>query len=437
MGALTDAIVDALTEFVSLLFSPITSLIETYVDDLVRTVVGTPHPNAVFAEPSNGVWPGMYEYYWEAIVPLSLMLWALSIGIVILLETTSHLFGGYHRAKLKRRAFSGLLGVLAWWWLAAISLRFVSALTGFLVPDLSEVSLFQTLSFGALGVLGLAITLTVDLTLFLLLALIYYVRQVVLYMFVLLMPILIVLWIPGVGPFALVSRFMRRLAGFYVPFLFMTVPVAILFRLGEILGGGLDLTMGGLGAWLSALVIPIVAVAAPIVLFWQAGALFFAADRASHRTSTSRARDRVGRTSAGGQRVAQGGRNFTRGARGEPAVDGAGQTTLGSTGSRAHAMGSRVHSTRVGLNDTFGGSNGQTGAAGNRDDVAESQPAQSDGSPPALPGRTDGVNPIQDRRDGGSAGGERANSADDHERSGSAPSERGDHPAETTREENQ
>lgn len=86
---------------------------------------------------------------------------------------------------------------------------------------------------------------------------------------------------------------MRRMAGFYVPFLFMTVPVAILFRLGQLLGGSLDLSMGGLGAWLAALVIPFVAVAAPIGLFWQAGALFFAADRASHRISKGRGKQRV------------------------------------------------------------------------------------------------------------------------------------------------
>jgi len=43
------------------------------------------------------------------------------LGIVIFLESTSYLFGSYHRSKLKKRAFSGLLGILSWWWVAALA----------------------------------------------------------------------------------------------------------------------------------------------------------------------------------------------------------------------------------------------------------------------------------------------------------------------------
>ncbi|NHN48016.1 hypothetical protein G9464_10450 [Halostella sp. JP-L12] len=397
MGALADAIVEALTEFIRVLFSPVTSLIETYADDLVRTIVVTPHPNAVFSPPTNGAWGGIYEYYWESIVPLSLMLWALSIGLVIFLESTSYLFSSYHRSKLKKRAVSGLLGILSWWWLAAISLRLISALTGFILPDLSDVTLFETLSFSALGALGVMVTLLTDLTLFVLIALIYYVRQVVLYMFVLLMPLLIVFWIPGVGPFTLVSRFMRRMAGFYVPFLFMTVPVALLFRLGAILGSELELSMGGIGAWLTALVLPFVALATPIVLFWQAGALFFAADRASHRMSKGRARQRVSRTKDRGGTAVRGGRNFARGVQGKAAVDSTGQTKL-QNNSRAHAMGSRLHTTRVGLREAFGGGTDDSRQPGRSNRGPDRSTGTGDTDPLPLEGRTEGVDPLRDRR---------------------------------------
>jgi len=95
------------------------------------------------------------------------------------------------------------------------------------------------------------------------------------HLFVLLMPLLIVFWIPGVGPFTLISRFVQRLAGFYAPILFMTLPVALLLRLGELLGESFSLSLGGVGAWLLALLIPVAALFAPLVMFWQAGALFF------------------------------------------------------------------------------------------------------------------------------------------------------------------
>lgn len=375
MSTLGDVIVDALQELLRILFSPITSVIKRHASDLVKAVVGTPHPNAVFSKPTNGAWPTVYDYYWDTFIPLSLFLWALSIGLVIFFESTGHLFSSYHRSKLKRRAFSGLLGILAWWWIAAISLRFMNALTGFLVPNLSDITLFETLSFSTMGVLGLVVSLSVDLVLFVLIALIYFMRQVVLYLFVLLMPLLIVFWIPGVGPFTLASRFMKRLAGFYVPFLFMTVPVALLFRLGDLLGTSFGLSMSGIGAWLIALVIPIVAVVSPFVLFWQAGALFFIADRASHRVSTQRAHRRLANTRERGQTTAHTGRNFTRGVQGEPPIRRDGQIVFG--GSRAHAAGSRLSATgsrlRNGLQRRRGGGRGGAGGADSGSDASRNE----------------------------------------------------------------
>ncbi|WP_157972715.1 hypothetical protein [Haloprofundus halophilus] len=341
-GALGDVIVAAIQEALKTLFAPIEGIIEEHAGNLVETVVDTPAPDAVFDEPTNGPWPGLYDYYWNAIIPLSLFLWGLSIGLVIFFETTSNLFSGYHRSKLKKRAFTGLLGILSWWWIDAISRQLIQNLSVYLIPDLSNVSLFQTLSFSAMGVLGLVVTLSTDFVLFVLIALIYFIRHVTLYLFTLFMPILIAFWIPGVGPFSLVSGFMKRLAGFYVPFLFMTVPVALLFRIGEIMGSSFELSMGGIGAWLTALVIPIVAVVSPFVLFWQAGALFFMTDRMAQRVSTQRARTRVNQTIQTGRGGAQGGQNFMRGARGRPAIRADGQTMLNSGHSRAHATGSRL-----------------------------------------------------------------------------------------------
>lgn len=343
-GALGDIIIDSLVEFIRRLTEPIAGKIEQFGSDLVEIITATPHPNAVFTEPTNGAWPRLYDYYWQTIVPLSLSLWGLAIGLIIILETTSHLFSSYHRSKLKKRAFTGLLGILSWWWLAAISLRFMNALTGVLAPSLSNISLFETASFTGMGVLGLAISLGVDFTLFVLLAVIYLARQVVLYLFVLWMPVLIAMWIPGVGPFAMLSKLVRKLAGFYLPFLIMTLPVAILFQLGKILGHSFGLSMGGIGAWLTAIIIPFIAVLSPIVLIWQAGGIFFIGDRIARHASAQRAQRRVSGMKAKTQTAAHGSRNFVRGARGKPAVRQNGQTMLDSGDSRAHATGARVSS---------------------------------------------------------------------------------------------
>ncbi len=343
-SGLGDIITGAIQEVLRLLFSPIRGVIEEHGDAVLQTVVGTPHPDAVFAAPTNDAWPAIYEYYWQTLFPLSLTLFGLVIGVVIFLESTSHLFSSYHRSKLKKRAFAGLLGLLSWWWIAAISLRFMNTLARFLVPSVSDITVFQTLSFSGMGVLGTIIALTANFVLFILIGLIYLARHLALYLFVLLMPLLIVFWIPGVGPFRLASAFMKKLAGFYVPFLFMTVPVALLFRLGDLLGTSVGPSAGEFGAWLTALVIPLLAVLSPFVLFWQAGALFFMADRASRYMSAQRAQRRA---AGGRQRVQTGrqtGQNLARGLRGQPAVTTDGQYVLNSGESRANATGRRLRS---------------------------------------------------------------------------------------------
>jgi len=407
LDGLGDIIVGAITELLRVLFSPIESVIENHADGLLELIVQTPHPDAVFGAPSNGPWPSIYNYYWETIIPLSLSLYGLAIGLVILLESTSHLFSNYHTTKLKKRAFSGLLGILSWWWIAALSLRFMDSLAIFLLPSLSEISLFETMSFSAMGAIGLVITMMVDLTLFILIGLIYLIRHLVLYLFVLMMPILIVFWIPGVGPFTLASRFMKKLAGFYVPFLFMSIPVALLFRIGGLLGESAGFSASGIGAWLTALVIPFAALLSPFVLFWQAGAIMFMADRASRHVSAQRARQRVGRGRQRVQQAGQSGRNFVRGVRDEPAVRSDGQTTLGSGGSRAHAAGQRVNDAGSRLSNAFrddegsgGGGSGGSGPTGGGGSGSSDDDGSSGGS--SESGRSESRNTSHDNlRDGG------------------------------------
>ena len=414
LDGLGDIIIGALTELLRILFSPIRSVIEDHGDALLDLVVGTPHPDLVFSAPTNGPWPNIYSYYWEAIVPLSLSLFGLSIGLVIFFESTSHLFSTYHRTKLKKRAFSGLLGILSWWWIAALSLRFIDSLAAFLIPSVSDISLFQTLSFTGMGVLGLVFTLSTDFVLFVLIGLIYLVRQLALYLFVLMMPLLIVFWIPGVGPFSLVAKFMRRLAGFYVPFLFMTIPVALLFRVGDLLGQSADFSATGIGVWLTALVIPFAAVASPFVLFWQAGLILFVADRASRHVSAQRARNRLSRGRERVQQAGRGGRNFVRGVRNKPAIRGNGQTMLDSGDSRAHAAGQRVNRGESRLRGTFsnrgdggggGGSGGSGGGSSSSDsggnDGAGGRGGSDGGGNNGGPGRRSDGGPDSSSNDGG------------------------------------
>jgi hypothetical protein len=390
LSALGDVIVDALKQLLNGLFSPISGLIEKYAGDLIKQVVKTPHPNAVYTAPTNSAWPQIYEYYWDSIIPLALLLYALSIGIVIFLESTSYLFNTYHRSKLKKRAFTGLLGILAWWWIAALSLQFADALTGYIVPDLSELTLFETLSFTGLSVLGVVLTLFIDLVLFLLLALVYLLREVLLYFFVLIMPILIALWVPGVGPFALVARFAARIGGFFVPFLFMTLPVAVLFRLEILLFESLELSMDSLGTWLLALIVPLAALLSPFVLIWQAGAVFLVADRVGRRASVQTARNRVAGAVGAKRQAVHRTQNFAGGLQGrgatvyQPPRPRPAGFRANAAGTRLNELGSRFASE---LRERRRGPGGP-GPGNSGGDHGGGPPRGDGGTPPDTAGRS-------------------------------------------------
>lgn len=306
-GAIAAAVVQALKELLRTLVTPIKEFIADTVGGLVRLLVATPHPDVAFGAPSSPPWVELYSYYWDRVLPLALALWGVAVGFVILLEATSHLFSGYHRARLKRRAVAGLLGILSWWWIAALSLQLVDGLTRALTPSLASISLFQVVSFGDIGLLGVALSLMADLVLVAVLGLLYLGRQLVLFTYVLVMPLVIVAWVPGVGPLRLVARFATGVARFYVPFLAMPIPVAALFRLGGLLGESVTLSLGGLGRWLLAIVIPVIALVTPLVLLWQTGSVGIVAERVTRRLSADRGTRRGRRLRTTGARSAAAG----------------------------------------------------------------------------------------------------------------------------------
>jgi hypothetical protein len=402
LSALGDVIVEALRKLLNSLFTPIADLITESTDALIGQIVNTPHPNAIYEPPTNKAWPEIYEYYWDSIIPLALLLYVLSIGLVIFLESTSYLFSTYHRSKLKKRAFTGLLGILAWWWIAALSLQFADALTGYIVPDLSKLTLFETLTFTGLSVLGVVLTLFIDLVLFLLLALVYLLREVILYFFVLIMPILIALWVPGVGPVALVARFASRIGGFFVPFLFMTLPVAVLFRLEILLFESLELSMDSLGTWLLALIVPLAALLSPFVLIWQAGAVFLVADRVGRRASVQTARNRVAGAVETKRQTVHRTQNFVGGLQGrgatvyQPPRPRPVGFRANETGTRLNALGSRFVTELRERRRGPGGAGPTSGVSSGDDDGSGGGPPRRDGGKPrggrggqSTPGSTD------------------------------------------------
>lgn len=380
--AIAGAVVSALKQLLAQLFRPIRQFLENNAGGVIRVVLDTPAPTRVFGAPQTTPWIAVYDYYWDAIVPVALLLFVFAGTVVILLETTSALFSSYHRAQLKRRGIVALLGVLSWWWINAFALRLVDGLVVALAPSLGDLTLFETASFGAIGLLGTVIALATDFALFGIVALVYLLRHVLIYFYTLLVPLLLVAWVPGVGPFRLLTGLVAQASRLYVPVLVMPVPVALLFRLGTLLGESAGVSsLGGFGAWVAALIIPFVAILAPIVLLWQTGQIAAAARTTARNISRRQAQARIGgiRSTTGtarsyGATGVQKTRETARGVRERHVVDAEGQSRFGLGGSRVRAAGQRIRRGVDRLGDRSAGGGDDT--RGGTSDAGQHEPAE-------------------------------------------------------------
>ncbi|MDY7081384.1 MAG: hypothetical protein SXQ77_03005 [Halobacteria archaeon] len=207
--------------------------------------IRTPHPSPssgfFFGTPASEPWASLYGYYSEVILPLTLLILAAAIGILMFSGTLGGLLSGYERSLVQRRLFLGFLFVLAWWGVGTLTLQFADGLATSIAPDVDVVA--QSFS-GALnpasasgGTVTRAILTSLEAGVILGMAFLYLLRWVGIYALMLGMPIAVALWVVNIGPFAYLSKMVEGLATKFIPLAFVSVPAAVLFRVGDLLFG--------------------------------------------------------------------------------------------------------------------------------------------------------------------------------------------------------
>jgi uncharacterized membrane protein YgcG len=187
--------------------------------------------NLIFRAPasSDQPWHGIYESVVAGdIMLLSLLLLFVAVQgrhFVRIFDFSS----AYEERRTRRSAWTGAVLIVAWYWLAVMLLYFVDAFTIALIPDLSRLgAALIDIMPTAIGNPGItSIMAFLGAIAMLALKALYFVREVLLYVYLYTMPLGLAV---AFGNVPVVSDIARRLCRQFVPLAILPLPATLLFR---------------------------------------------------------------------------------------------------------------------------------------------------------------------------------------------------------------
>ena len=244
------------------LHGSVQEMFELAVVVTVRTPFPEPRDGFFFGQPTNEPWLSIYGYYTEAVLPVTVLILGLAIAMILFTGIFGTFLTGYERSRAKRRLFVAFLFVLAWWGIGAFVLRFVDALATLIAPEPAAVAeTFRTaMTVDGHGVVMTAALSLIEAVIVVLLVATFFVRWIGIYALMLATPIGVAFWIVDVGPFAYLSVLIEELVSKFIPLAFITIPAAVVFRVGELLFASFDPAAefgSGVGPFLLALGFPL------------------------------------------------------------------------------------------------------------------------------------------------------------------------------------
>jgi len=128
------------------------------------------------------------------------------------------------------------------WGIGAFVLRFVDALALTISPEPALVaSTFEeNMAIGEHGTVTTSMISVLEAAVIIVLIVSFFVRWVGIYALMLATPIGIAFWIVDVGPFAYLSALIEELLTKFIPLAFITIPAAVVYRVGELLFANFD-----------------------------------------------------------------------------------------------------------------------------------------------------------------------------------------------------
>lgn len=268
-----------MNSFVGWILTMVADFIQGVITDIVNMIVGLPVPKhngerAIFQPPTNEPWTDVYEKWWTTAVPIGLSIWVLMVAGVFFSQVyISDPSTELKRREMKHRSWKVLFGILGSWALGATVLHIADGIILTVAPDGKDIaSSLGTFMANAQSVALVAILVYVfGGVLFLWILLMLLVQKAVVFLMMWSLPVLIPLAAFDIGPIKPLSKPARGTIDLFFPFIFLTLPMALVLRVGYIVLNGLSdgaaaeitMTLSGtnalliLGFWILAAVSPI------------------------------------------------------------------------------------------------------------------------------------------------------------------------------------
>ncbi len=197
---------------------------------------GTPLPEGsgtevIFRAPAAGDEP--WHSIYESVVAGEIMVFALLLLFVAVqgrhFVRIFDFSSAYDERRTRRSAWTGAVLIVAWYWVAVLLLYFVDGFTIALIPDLSRLgAALIDIMPTAVGNPGItAIMAFLGAVAMLALKALYFIREVLLYVYLYTMPLGIAI---AFGNIPVVSHVARRLCRQFIPLAILPLPATLLFR---------------------------------------------------------------------------------------------------------------------------------------------------------------------------------------------------------------
>jgi hypothetical protein len=233
MVDLIDVVLEGFKEVVDWIVGLFMDGLRSGYETLTEEMFGTPTPETdgafVFGEPSNAPWPSIQD----ALVGGEIMLISLLLLVMCVQgRHTIRIFNigsAYEARRTKKTAWVGAFLIISWYWVSILGLYIVDGFTITLMPSLGSLgdAMLNLLEVSITNPgLSLVFALIGGLSMWALEAL-YYIREVLLYVYVYGMPIAFAL---AYGNVPVLSDIAMGFSKKFVPLAVLPLPAAVVFK---------------------------------------------------------------------------------------------------------------------------------------------------------------------------------------------------------------
>ncbi|WP_435078583.1 hypothetical protein [Halococcus sp. AFM35] len=241
-GFIDSAMCEAKNALFGWVIGGVVDFVQGIISGVVNVIVGTPVPKhngqpAFFQQPTNQPMKGVYNSWLTFSMPLGIILWMLMmLGILFSQVFISGSSDELKRQEMKSRSWKVLLGVLGSWAIGAAILHLSNGITLAVAPDGKDIASNLAVFVGNVGAAGAAGLLLwfFEGILFLFILLLVLSKYAVVFVMMWSLPILLPLAAFNVGPLKLLSKPARGIIDMFIPFVFLTLPMALVLRVGYV-----------------------------------------------------------------------------------------------------------------------------------------------------------------------------------------------------------